>query len=147
MYAMLDIQRYQNVAVGDSVAECQVAYLTLLAESGVIARPDDWGEDSGGTGSGTGGTSNAGGTGSGTGDSGANLGPTSTATGTVTRIATAVIDGNSHFYLTLADDSNIYDCALPELLAVLQIDVGQSVRLTYRQAEGVRIVQSIGLLP
>ncbi|MBS4895949.1 MAG: Tat pathway signal sequence [Gordonibacter pamelaeae] len=36
-FAMLDIQRYQNVAVGNTVAECQKAYQALLATNGVLA--------------------------------------------------------------------------------------------------------------
>ena len=34
-FAMLDIKRYQNVAVGDTVAECQKSYVALLATNGV----------------------------------------------------------------------------------------------------------------
>lgn len=36
-FAMLDIQRYQNVAVGDTVIDCQKAYLALLATNGVTS--------------------------------------------------------------------------------------------------------------
>lgn len=36
-FAMLDIQRYQNVAVGNTVAECQKAYQALLATNGVAS--------------------------------------------------------------------------------------------------------------
>lgn len=36
MFAMLDIQRYQNVAVGDTVAGTQETYVRLLATSGVV---------------------------------------------------------------------------------------------------------------
>ena len=36
-FAMLDIQRYQNVAVGNTVAECQKVYQALLATNGVLA--------------------------------------------------------------------------------------------------------------
>lgn len=43
-FAMLDIQRYQNVAVGNTVAECQKAYQALLATNGVLA---DSGMDTG----------------------------------------------------------------------------------------------------
>jgi hypothetical protein len=35
MYAMIDIQRYQNVAVSDTVDGCQEVYKTLLATNGV----------------------------------------------------------------------------------------------------------------
>ena len=35
-FAMVDIQRYQNVAVGDTVAQAQTAYEALLATNGVV---------------------------------------------------------------------------------------------------------------
>ncbi len=38
-FAMLDIQRYQNVAIGDTVAECQKSYEALLATNGVALGP------------------------------------------------------------------------------------------------------------
>ena len=113
-YAMLDIQRYQNVAVGDTVALCQANYQVLLLNSGVISASPD----------GTAGPDTSAG----------NIEQTS---GTVLRIATAVIDGNSHFYLTLENDPNIYDCALPDLLLVLQVQVGDTVRLSYRLSDDV----------
>ena len=34
-FAMIDIQRYQNVAIGDTVADCQKSYEALLATNGV----------------------------------------------------------------------------------------------------------------
>ena len=36
-FAMLDIQRYQNVAVGNTVEETQKSYLALLATNGVVS--------------------------------------------------------------------------------------------------------------
>ena len=39
MYAMIDIQRYQNVAVGDTVESTQQAYLNLLGQSGIDTNP------------------------------------------------------------------------------------------------------------
>ena len=35
-FAMIDIQRYQNVAVGTTVAECQKSYEALLATNGAL---------------------------------------------------------------------------------------------------------------
>ncbi|MCQ5105791.1 hypothetical protein NE553_14950, partial [Eggerthella lenta] len=72
-FAMLDIQRYQNVAVGNTVAECQKAYQALLATNGVLA------DSNVGTGS-------------------------LEAQGTISHIAQAVVEGNSHFYVTLEGD-------------------------------------------
>ena len=116
MYAMLDIQRYQNVAVGSTLQECQQTYLALLKTNGVVIpeapRPDVF-----------------------------------EVTGLVTRIATAVIDGNSHFYLTLEDDTHIYDCALPALLDVLKVEEGDTVTLSYHELKDIRVVESITIKP
>jgi hypothetical protein len=104
MYAMLDIQRYQNVAVGDTLAACQQSYQKLLATNGVEApeaeRPD-----------------------------------LSTVTGAVSHIATAVIEGNSHYYLMLEGSTAIYDCSLPEFLEVLTLEEGAQVTLIYHKEE------------
>ncbi|WP_165062963.1 MULTISPECIES: Tat pathway signal sequence [unclassified Adlercreutzia] len=40
-FAMIDIQRYQNVAVGDTVADTQTAYEALLATNGVLTDTTD----------------------------------------------------------------------------------------------------------
>lgn len=34
-YAMVNIQRYQNVAIGDTVAQCEKAYIKMLEENGL----------------------------------------------------------------------------------------------------------------
>lgn len=39
-YAMVNIQQYQNVAIGDSVAECEKAYIKLLNNNGISAAID-----------------------------------------------------------------------------------------------------------
>ena len=36
-YAMVNIQKYQNVAIGDTVSACQDAYVKLLNTSGITA--------------------------------------------------------------------------------------------------------------
>jgi len=116
MYAMLDIQRYQNVAVGSTLAECQQNYLTLLRTNGVdvpeASRPD-----------------------------------LLEVTGTVDHIATAVIEGNSHFYLSIVEDDNIYDCALPALIDVVKLQEGDTVTLSYSELDKLRIVESITITP
>ena len=35
MYAMVNVQKYQVVATGDSVSECEKAYISLLKENGI----------------------------------------------------------------------------------------------------------------
>ena len=109
-FAMIDIQRYQNVAVGDTVAECQKSYKTLLTTNGIAV-----GGDAGDL----------------------------TAKGTIASIATAVVDGNSHFYLMLDGDSNIYDCALPTLIEVVGFGVGDTVELKYFESDPTCTVSEI----
>ncbi len=109
-FAMIDIQRYQNVAVGDTVAECQKSYKTLLTTVGITS-----GGDSGDL----------------------------TAKGKIASIATAVIEGNSHFYITLEGDSNIYDCPLPTLIEVVGFGVGDTVELSYFESAPTCTVSEI----
>jgi hypothetical protein len=116
MYAMLDIQRYQNVAVGNTVAECEQAYKALLLTNGIELEGDE-----------------------------TMATDLQEASGVVERIATAVIDGNSHFYLMLEGDSSIYDCELPALLAVLQVEPGQQVTLKYWQEGAIHIVEELAI--
>ncbi|MDR2672746.1 MAG: Tat pathway signal sequence [Coriobacteriales bacterium] len=113
-YAMLDIQRYQNVAVGDTLAQCEQSYKALLLTNGIEVEGPVEGE----------------------------LLQTS---GVVARIATAVIDGNSHYYLKLEGDDLIYDCALPAVFEVLNVDVGSTVSLGYRELGSVGVVENLKL--
>ncbi len=75
-YAMVNIQKYQNVAIGDTVAVCEETYVELLASNG-FPRKD--------------------------------TGQLEIISGTITRIAQSVIDGNSHFYLVLEGSDLIFD--------------------------------------
>lgn len=39
-YAMLNIEKYQTVAIGDTVGECERNYLQMLADSGISKEPE-----------------------------------------------------------------------------------------------------------
>ena len=43
----------------------------------------------------------------------------------------AVIDGNSHFFVTLEGDGAIYDFALPDMLAIVRYKVGDAIEFSY----------------
>ncbi len=101
-FAMIDIQRYQNVAVGDTVADCQKSYETLLATNGTIS-PEELSDTS-------------------------NYGEKS---GSIRTMAQAVIEGNSHFYVTLEGDDAIYDFMLPGAIQIVGYQVGDSISFTY----------------
>lgn len=49
MYAMVNIQKYQNVAIGDTVGECEKAYVEMLGKNGISADYTDSAETIAGT--------------------------------------------------------------------------------------------------
>ena len=114
-FAMLDIQRYQNVAAGDTVAGCQEAYEALLATNGVQLQ-----------------------------GSAADTVGVKTATGTIVRITDAVMDGNTHFYVQLDGSGEVYDFALPNMLDIVTYQVGDAITFTYVEGDPVSTAQSIG---
>ena len=107
-FAMVDIQSYQNVAVGNTVADTQKSYEALLATNGVEL--NEGGEAS----------------------------AVSTASGTIRTMAQAVMDGNSHFYVTLEGDDAIYDFALPSLLDIVSYKAGDKITFSYVDATGAK---------
>lgn len=100
MYAMINVEQYQSVATGSTVEECQEDYLTMLAADGLLSD-----------------------------DAAADASSQREVTGVVATIAQAVIEGNSHFYVTLEDDSagTIYDFALPEMVEIVAYQPGDEI--------------------
>lgn len=101
-YAMIDIQRYQNVAVGDTLEETEKSYKKLLRANGVSS------DDDSGKATKTGGT----------------------ATGTISLISPVVLDGNSHYYVMLNGDGTLYDCPVANVVDIVRFKEGDSVTLT-----------------
>lgn len=101
-YAMIDIQRYQNVAVGDTLEETEKSYKKLLRANGVST--DD--------------------------DSGKATKADGTATGTISLISPVVLDGNSHYYVMLNGDGTLYDCPVANVVDIVRYKEGDSVTLT-----------------
>lgn len=100
-YAMIDIQRYQNVAVGDTLEETEKSYKKLLRANGVST------DDDSGKATKTGGT----------------------ATGTISLISPVVLDGNSHYYVMLNGDGTLYDCPVANVVDIVRFKEGDSVTL------------------
>lgn len=101
-YAMIDIQRYQNVAVGDTLEETEKSYKKLLRANGVST--DD--------------------------DSGKATKTNGTATGAISLISPVVLDGNSHYYVMLNGDGTLYDCPVANVVDIVRFKEGDSVTLT-----------------
>ncbi len=104
-FAMVDIQRYQNVAVGDTVAQTQQSYQALLAQNGIVDQNDD------------------------------SIARTEVS-GTITTLAQAVIDSNSHFYLMIEGDDRLFDFELPKMLDIIKYKVGDNITFDYTEADG-----------
>ncbi len=123
MYAMINVEHYQSVATGSTVAATQESYLQMLASSGALSEEEA-----------------------------ATTGAEVEVSGKIASVAQAVIDGNSHFYLTLEGDSSIYDVALPGLVEVVRYGVGSDVTLSYAKdpesgdaaSDGIRRVTALG---
>ena len=113
-FAMIDIQRYQNVAVGDTVAECQKSYQTLLATNGALTAKDV-----------------------------AQSATYGDASGKIRTMVQAVVDGNTHFYVTLEDDDAIYDFALPSLIGIVTYQEGDKIAFSYIENTPTNTVSEI----
>ena len=102
-YAMVNIQKYQNVAIGDTVEACEQTYIQLLKSSGTALEDEETEELE--------------------------------ITGRIERMAQAVVDGNTHYYLVLEGEDRIFDVALSEFVHIILYDVGDEVTLRYREGE------------
>lgn len=109
-YAMVNIQKYQNVAIGDTVEECEKAYVKMLSGMGLTNSDESLNEK---------------------------------VDGTISKMAQAVIDGNSHFYLSLEGKDLIFDIPVTEFPVIVGYDVGKPISLEYVAGDPVCTVLSI----
>lgn len=121
-YAMVNVQKYQTVAIGDSVAECEKNYEKLLSENGIAS-------------------------------DGTSTGENNTVTGTIKRMAQAVIEGNSHFYIILEpetqkitgpDEGNIpagrtliFDASITAFPEIIGFDEGDTLTMEFKLGQPV----------
>lgn len=104
-YAMVNVQQYQIVSTGDTVAQCEQNYLAMLSQNGVV-------------------------------DGNASLSGTETAEGAIAEIRSAVLDGNTVYFIRLVGSDMFYSIsAVDQPLAVILND-GDQVTVTYRPGEG-----------
>ncbi len=110
-YAMVNVQKYQVVAIGDTVDACQRQYMTLMKENGI--------------------------------ESSVNQENLKEVTGVIERMAEAVVDGNSHYYLVLKGSDVIYDVSVADNLSIIRYQEGDRVILEYTEGEAVNTVYSV----
>ncbi|MFV0361975.1 MAG: CvpA family protein [Suipraeoptans sp.] len=111
-YAMVNVQKYQIVATGDSVSQCEEEYHKLMLSNGITEEEKDERE-------------------------------IETATGEITTIAQAVIDGTSHYYIILDDKDAIYDVSVVDYIDVIRLKEGQKVTIEYKKGDDTNTVMSL----
>ena len=103
MYAMVNVQQYNIVETGGTVAECEANYRRTLADNGLIsdseseAVPSDQEESS----------------------------------GAIAEIRTAVLDGNSYYFLRLEGEGTFYAVNAAENPLAVILNVGDQVTITH----------------
>ena len=112
MYAMVNVQQYNIVETGGTVAECEANYRRTLADNGLIsdseseAAPSDQEE----------------------------------ASGIVAEIRTAVLDGNSYYFLRLEGQEVFYAVNAAENPLAVILNAGDQVTITYTAGESGSIL-------
>ena len=110
MYAMVNIAKYQNVAIGETVAECVKDYQSLLKQNGISSA-----------------------------DSGAG----SEVKAAIEKISPVVIEGNSHYYVTLTGKKEIFDVDVSVFPEIVTYDVSDVITFTY--LEGTILCEVTGI--
>lgn len=103
-YAMVNVQQYQIVATGDTVAQCEQNYLAMLGEKGLV-------------------------------DGSAPLSGTETVEGTIAEIRSAVLDGNSVYFIQLIGGDRFYSVKAAEQPLAVILSKGDQVSITFRPGE------------
>ena len=64
-------------------------------------------------------------------------------TGSITKIAQAVIDGTSHYYIMVEGSEDIFDISVVEFIDIVRCEVGQEVVLEYKEDDRANLVMSL----
>lgn len=110
MYAMVNISKYQNVAIGDTVSECVKDYQNLLKTSGISASGEAAGLE---------------------------------VKAVIEKISPVVIEGNSHYYITLAGKEGIFDVDVSVYPEIVTYEVDDVIGFTYLQ--GTKLCEVTGI--
>ena len=107
---MVNIQKYQWVAIGDTVAECEKAYLSLLKSNGIVSE---------------------------------SALPSNTIKGTISKMVPCVVDGNTHYYIKLVGQDEIFDIVLADHIELINYEVGSQIEFEYTNEGEHYIIQNI----
>ena len=102
-YAMVNVQKYQIVAIGDTVSACESAYTDLMYVNGIKVAEDK--EEK----------------------------TVQTLSGKITKIAQGVVDGNSHYYIMLEGSDEIFDVSVVDFIDIIRYSPGDEITIEYKQ--------------
>lgn len=103
MYAMVNVQQYDIVSTGATVADCESNYRQTLANRGLI----------------------------GAGEIDVNSASNRVESGTIAEIRSAVIDGNTHYYVRMEHSLGYLDFNTAEVPRAVLLDKGDQIWYTY----------------
>ncbi|MDE7250923.1 MAG: CvpA family protein, partial [Lachnospiraceae bacterium] len=111
-YAMVNVQKYQWVAIGDTVQECEKNYTELLNTNGIVSTPSEDGKS---------------------------------VSGKIESITSIVLDGNTHYYICLENQEDIYDVDLSDtlLISIIRYQPGDEIALEYIEGYGLHEVKAV----
>jgi len=105
-YAMVNVQQYQIVAIGDTVAECEENYMAMLIREGAVDQNSS------------------------------TLPGRETVSGTVAEIRSAVLDGNSFYFIRLEGDQIFYSISAVQSPEAVILNPGDRVEITFDAGDG-----------
>lgn len=108
-YAMVNIERYQIVAIGNSLQQCEENYRNLLKTNGVDVETEVKAEE--------------------------NSPQAQTVQGKVVSNKEVIIDGNTHYFLTLDTSSELYDINIKDNIYALGIDFSAPVTIQFEKTD------------
>ena len=111
MYAMINIEKYQNVAIGDTVENCEKTYKSYLKSNGIT-------------------TNNT------------NI---NVVNGTISFIKDVVIDGNTCYFIKLANNENIYSVYVKNNISIIDKNIGDNVEIEYTSTEDENIYNIVNI--
>jgi hypothetical protein len=115
MYAMVNVEQYQIVETGQTVAACESNYRQALARAGLI----------------------------GAGEAEVNTGEDQTADGIVAEIRSAVIDGNTHYFVRIRQSVGYLDFNAAVVPRAVLLDQGDHIWYRYTLSAGELTENSI----
>ncbi len=110
MYAMVNVSQYQIVATGATVAECESNYRQMLFNNGIIDKEDTDVKPGDMT--------------------------LTEVTGIVTEIRSAVMNGNTCYYIRLDSDDSWFSGSAAEVPSLVLLNEGDQVRINYIPSAG-----------